>query len=87
MTVREEAYGLIDRLPEDSVRAVVQIMRRMTPAIKKAERPNTLTPKMKAFHELQELRKEAVKYDFSADERALALDEKYGPFVWNGGAE
>lgn len=88
MTVREEAYGLIDRLPEDSVRAVIQIMRRMSPSQKiKMERPDPVTPKMKAFQELQAMRKEGAKYDFSADERASALEEKYGSFKWNGGAE
>ncbi len=85
MTVREEAYGLIDRLPEDSVRAVIQIMRRMSPVQKKKEvREDAAAPKMKAYHELQEMRKEASKYAFSTDERASATDEKFGSFVWNG---
>ena len=88
MTVREEAYGLIDRLPEDSVRAVIQIMRRMSlEKKKKIEAPATITLKKKAFLELQKMRKEGAKYDFSMDERASALDEKYGAFVWNGGAQ
>ena len=88
MTVREEAYGLIDRLPEDSVKAVIQIMRRMSPEkTRKMERSANLTPKKKAFQELQILRKKGAKYDFSADERASALHEKFGSFVWNGGAE
>lgn len=88
MTVREEAYGLIDRLSEDSVRAVIQVMRRMTSIQKKKEEhPTAVTPKMKAFLELQAMRKEGAKYDFSADERASALEEKYGAFKWNGGVE
>ncbi len=88
MTVREEAYGLIDRLPEDSVKAVIQIMIRMAPEKQKAI-PNaaSMTPKKKAFLELQKMRKEGAKYDFSAEDRAVALDEKYGAFVWNGGTQ
>ena len=82
MTVREEAYGLIDRLPEDSVRAVIQIMRKMSPVQKKkAIHANAVTPKIKAYLELQEMRKEASKYAFSTDERASAMDEKFGSFT------
>ena len=88
MTVREEAYGLIDQLPEDSVRAIIQIMVRMAPAKKKEQFSSAvLSPKKKAFLELQEMRKEAAKYHFSADERASGLEEKYGAFHWNGGTE
>ena len=88
MTVREEAYGLIDRLPEDSVRAVIQIMIRMSPDQKKKKKQSdAVTPKMKAFQELQEMRKKGTDYVFSPDERASALDEKYGSFVGQGGAE
>ena len=46
-----------------------------------------MTPKKKAFLELQKMRKEGAKYDFSAEDRAVALDEKYGAFVWNGGTQ
>ena len=88
MTVREEAYGLIDSLPEDSVKAIIQIMVRMAPAGKKAkEHQPVITSKKKAFLELQEMRKEGAKYHFGLDERASALDAKYGTFSWNGGAE
>ena len=88
MTVREEAYGLIDRLPEDSVKAVIQIMIRMAPEKqKRTPLAASMTPKKKAFLELQKMRKEGAKYDFSMDERATALDEKYGAFVLNGGAQ
>ena len=86
MTVREEAYGLIDRLPEDSVKAVIQIMIRMAPEQKKETKPTAaLTPKMKAFQELQAMRKEGARYDFSAAERAEAVETKFGPFIISGG--
>ncbi len=82
MTVREEAYGLIDKLPEDRVRAVIQLMRRMSPVQQKKEvREDAAAPRMKAYHELQEIRKEASRYAFSMDERAAATDEKFGSFV------
>ena len=88
MTVREEAYGLIDRLPEDSVRAVIQIMIRMAPERPQKETPSAeMTPKKKAFLELQKMRREGAKYNFSPDERKKALDEKYGAFLWNGDAQ
>ena len=88
MTVREEAYELINNLPEDSVRAVIQIMVRMVPSKKRAQSTQqNITPKKKAFLELQEMRKEAAKYDFSLDERASAMEEKYGTLHWNGGVQ
>ena len=80
MTVREEAYHLIDRLQEDSVKAVIQIMIRMTPDNRKHSHTIGLTSKMKAFQELQTMRKESAKYDFSPEERITALEDKFGSF-------
>lgn len=31
MTIQQQAYGLIDRLSEDSIQAVIQVMKRMLP--------------------------------------------------------
>ena len=31
MTLQQQAYGLIDRLPDDSVQVIIQVMRRMLP--------------------------------------------------------
>ena len=88
MTVREEAYALINNLPEDSVKAVVQIMIRMAPERKiEANLPDGMTPKKEAFLELQKMRREGKKYRFSEEERATALDEKYGSLTGGGGAE
>lgn len=87
MTIRQEAYRLIDRLPEDSVHAVVEIMIRMIPAMKSQpaiKETEKISPKMKAFMRMQELRKEMAKYNISEAERAAALDEKYGEFSWGG---
>ncbi len=35
MTIRQEAYKLIDALPEDSIRIIVQLMYKMEPEVKK----------------------------------------------------
>ena len=34
MTIRQEAYRLIDSLPEDSIRIIVQLMYKMDPEVK-----------------------------------------------------
>lgn len=88
MTVREEAYGLIDSLPEDSVKAVIQIMTKMvsTKKIKKDCVSSSLCKK-EAFNALQEMRKQGKQYIFSDDERASGLEKKYGFFDWNGGSQ
>lgn len=92
MTVRQEAYRWIDRLPEESVHALIQVMRRM--AMNEYEtRESTdvetdgLPPKMRAFMRMQALRRETARYDLSTAQRAAALDEKYGRFSVSGGAE
>ena len=85
MTLQQQAYGLIDRLPDESVSALIQVMIRMLPHERGGTeiRENTtdaLSPKMKAYLRMQELRKETAKYDISEAQRAAALDEKYGAF-------
>ena len=83
MTLQQQAYGLIDRLSDESVAALIEIMTRMLPHERgdRAIRENTAgeaSPKMKAYLRMQELRKETAKYDLSEAQRAAALDEKYG---------
>ena len=85
MTLQQQAYGLIDRLPDDSVQVVIQVMRRMLPADKDAVKTtarssDSVTPKMKAYLRMQELRKETSKYDVSQAQRDAAMDEKFGTF-------
>lgn len=85
MTLQQQAYGLIDRLPDDSVQVVIQVMRRMLPrdkgVVKTAARSSdSVTPKMKAYLRMQELRKETSKYDVSEAQREAAMDEKFGTF-------
>ena len=67
MTVRQEAHGLIDRMPEESVRALIPVMARLIPFGKTNSATQTagISPKMQAFLDMQEMRKSSVKYDFS----------------------
>ena len=89
LTIQQQAYNLIDILPDDSVRVIIEIMNRMP----KLEKTNTVsnqmktdyvkTRKMVAFEKMQELRKEMIRYnleDFDA-EREKAMQEKYGVFM------
>ena len=52
MTLQQQAYRLIDRLPDDSVQVVIQVMRRMLPRDKDeaktaAQSSDSLSPVMK----------------------------------------
>ena len=81
MTLRQQAHSLIDMLPERDIRPVIQIMTRMLPQTNTAD-PQTPTPKMQAFLELQKLRKEAAGFGFSWQDREEAMNEKYGRMPW-----
>jgi hypothetical protein len=37
---------------------------------------------MQAFLDMEEMRKESVKYDFSTAQREAAMAEKYGEIEW-----
>ena len=83
MTLQQQAYGLIDRLPDDSVQVIIQVMKRMLPhekPLKNASSEGDMSPKMKAYMRMQELRKETAKYDISQSQRDEALNEKFGVF-------
>ena len=63
MTIRQEAYQLIDALPEDSLKIIVQLMHRLEPAPVKERKPfrfsDYVTPTDRADHAqeyIQELR-------------------------------
>ena len=63
MTVRQEAHGLIDQMPEESIRALIPVMARLIPfKKKKAESPaKVIAPKMQAFLDMQEMRKTSIE--------------------------
>ena len=84
MTLRQEAHGLIDQMPEESVRALLPVMVKLVPfqKRKKQKAEAVPSPKMQAFLNMQEMRKEAAQYDFSLKERDAAIAEKYGEFSW-----
>ena len=81
MTVHQKAYDLIDQLDEEDIQAVIQIMIRMLPAVKKEKNDSlsdSISPKMKAFLRMEQLRKETAKYDVSEKQRSLAMEERFG---------
>ena len=75
MTARQEAHGLIDRMPEESIRALIPVMARLIPFGKKKAMTQTanISPKMQAFLDMQEMRKASLKYDFSEEQRSAAM--------------
>ena len=84
MTVRQEAHGLIDQMPEESVRALLPVMVKLIPFQKREKQTDKAfpSPRMQAFLNMQEMRKQAAQYDFSLKERDEAIAEKYGEFSW-----
>ena len=79
MTLRQEAYSLIDTLSDEGIRAVIHIMRMIPPNVSHSD-SEKLSKKMEAFNSLQQLRQESAKYnitDYDA-ERDSALTAKYG---------
>ena len=81
MTLQQQAYGLIDRLSDESVYALIQVMMRMLPYenndVKTAEdTAGPVSSKMRASLRMQGLRKKTAKYDISEAQRAAALDEE-----------
>ena len=86
MTIRQEAYSLIDALPDESVANLVSIMlllpKKDTTIIDDKINIKELskTDKQKAFHRMEELRKISAKYQLGGldEERANAVEEKFG---------
>lgn len=86
MTIRQEAYSLIDALPDESVARLVSIMLLLPKKdatiiddkinIKELSQ----TDKQKAFNRMKELRKISTKYQLGDldEERAKAVEEKFG---------
>ncbi len=85
MTLRQEAYAMIDSLPDDdSVRFFIEMIKRFNIVTKKAERisesQNPVSEKRQAFLHMEELKK---KYPFPKDYdyeqvRRETMEEKYG---------
>ena len=80
--MRQEAHQLINDLPENTVFAVVQIMRIMLPSDTDAKRNDELSKKKKAYLRMQELRRITAEANLDFDaEREAAMTEKYGMFM------
>lgn len=85
MTLRQEAYAMIDSLPDDdSVKFFIDMIRRFNIVAGKTERiietQDSLSEKRQAFLHMEELKK---KYPFPKDYdyeriRKEAMEEKYG---------
>ena len=84
MTLQQQAvYGLLYKLPDESAHIVIQVIRRML--WREREKIQNVsvtvvvvTPKMKAFLRMQELRKETLMYDVPEVQRDIAMDKKLG---------
>ena len=86
ITLQQQAYDLIDELPDDSVKIIIELMSRMP----KIEKINTAvkTPinetgkerKRAAFERMKELRKAAIQHPIEDVEAARdeAVREKHG---------
>ena len=84
MTVQQQAYRLIDQLPDECVEAVISIMTNMLPQDKKKEALGVSdTKKMAAYYEIQRLRKISAAYEITDYDaaREYAVSEKYGEFM------
>lgn len=85
MTLRQEAYAVIDSLPDDdSVKFFIDMIRRFNAVVGKteeiSENQNLILEKRQAFLYMEELKK---KYPFPEDYdceqiRREAMEEKYG---------
>ena len=85
MTLRQEAYAIIDSLPDDdSVKFFIDMIRRFNLVVGKTEKisetQNSFAEKRQAFLHMEELKK---KYPFPKDYdyeqiRKEAMEEKYG---------
>ena len=85
MTLRQEAYAMIDSLPDDdSVKFFIDMIRRFNVVTRRTEKisetQNSFSEKRQAFLHMEELKK---KYPFPKDYdyeqvRREAMEEKYG---------
>ena len=80
LDIQKKACSLINQLPEDSISALIEIMIRMLPSQDAGPsfQDKTVSVKRRAYLELQEIRKELSGYDFSEEDLANGLEEKYG---------
>ena len=88
MTIRQEAYHLIDDLSDDNVRLMIVLMTKISGKqtensnIKVFDEESSRAESIRAFEEMEELRKLSKTYDFAdfETEREAAIREKFGDF-------
>jgi len=81
MTIRQKAYNLIDRLPDESVAMLVSLMMLLPKKDVLSDGVQTeLSEKQLAFRRMQDLREISKSYDLGdlEEEVGAALAEKYG---------
>ena len=89
MTIQQQAYELIDELPDDSVKVMIELMSRMPKATQISIVSNPMKGKTSkerkrvAFERMKKLRKSAVEHKIEDVEAARydAVKEKYGAFM------
>ena len=85
MTLRQEAYAMIDSLPDDdSVKFFIDMIRRFNVVTRRTEKisetQNSFSEKRQAFLHMEELKKKYLfpkDYDYEQVRRE-AMEEKYG---------
>ncbi len=85
MTLRQEAYAMIDSLPDDdSVKFFIDMIRRFNVVTRRTEKisetQNSFSEKRQAFLHMEELKKKypfPKGYDYEQVRRE-AMEEKYG---------
>ena len=89
MTLQQQAYEMIEDLPEDGVRFIIEVIRRIQPGYKSmswigadSDLSERSCAKIRAFEQLEEMKKTMVfPKDFDPQrELEAALEEKYGHF-------
>lgn len=85
MTLRQEAYAMIDSLPDDdSVKFFIDMIRRFNIVTKRAEEisgtQNSLPEKRQAFLHMEELKRQyPFPQDYNYEQvRRETMEEKYG---------
>lgn len=80
MTLRQQAIHLVNQLPEDQVPDIIQYIYSLIGKIgfdRSLERESIVSPKMKAFMELEEMVKPIPEMDYKK-ELEDAREAKYG---------
>lgn len=82
MTLRQQAVQLVNQLPDEQVPNIIQYIHSLIEKVgfeRSFKSDASVSPKMKAFLELEEMVKPVSEMDYR-EELDKARDEKYGHF-------